>query len=295
MGNYGLKTFDIGAQQERTRLIRCNLCEKTESRDFLHCSGFRYVKCSNCGLVYQNPQPVFDDLKLRYDVRYFEYELGNESNFFNLMKMGLKDIGFFSNPEDSFGNKRFLDIGCATGMLISHMKNLGWKIKGVEICRESAEYGIKNRDVDIFIGPLEGANFPVEYFDVIHFSHLIEHVPDPKGFLREILRVLSNRGMVIVTTPNVDGFQARLFGRNWRSAIADHITLFSKTTLGAMLRSVGFRIDKIVTWGGLAKDSAPAFVKRPVDFLAKGFGFGDVVLMSVTKSSPTNEKRELCP
>ena len=52
-----------------------------------------------------------------------------------------------------------------------------------------------------------------------------------------------------------------------------------------MLRSVGFRIDKIVTWGDLAKGSAPAFLKNPVDFLAKKFGFGDVVLMSVTKSS----------
>lgn len=272
-------------QKERTRLIRCNLCGNTESRDFLHCNGFRYVKCSVCGLVYQNPQPVFDDLKLRYDVRYFQYELDNESNFFNLMKLGLKDIGFFSPPADSFENKRFLDIGCATGMLISHMKNLGWKSRGVEICRNSAEYGIKNRDVDIFIGPLRAANFPAEYFSVVHFSHLIEHVPDPKGFLQEIRRVLSNSGMAIITTPNVDGFQARLFGRNWRSAIADHITLFSKTTLGAMLRSVGFRIDKIITWGGLAKGSAPAFVKQPLDFLAKRFGFGDVVLMSVTKSS----------
>ena len=293
MGNYGLKTFDIGAQQERTRLIRCNHCGNTERRDFLHCSDFRYVKCSICGFVYQNPQPVFEDLKLRYDVRYFQYELDNERNFFNLMKLGLKDIDFFSKPVDSFENKRFLDIGCATGMLISHMKNLGWKSKGVEICRKSAEYGIKNRDVDIFIGPLREANFPAKHFSVIHLSHLIEHVPDPKGFLQEIHRVLSSRGMAIITTPNVDGFQARLFGRNWRSAIADHITLFSKTTLGAMLRSVGFRIDKTVTWGGVAKGSAPAFVKHPIDFLAKRFGFGDVVLMAVTKSFPT--ERELCP
>jgi ubiquinone/menaquinone biosynthesis C-methylase UbiE len=169
------------------------------------------------------------------------------------------------------------------------MKNLGWNSKGVEICRESADYGIQNRDVDIFIGPLEKAKFPAEHFAVIHFSHLIEHVPDPKGFLREIHRVLSKRGMVIVTTPNVDGFQARLFGGNWRSAIADHITLFSKTTLGEMLRSVGFKIDKIVTWGGLAKGSAPTCVKRPVDFLAKRFGFGDVVLMSAQKTSANDE------
>jgi 2-polyprenyl-3-methyl-5-hydroxy-6-metoxy-1,4-benzoquinol methylase len=264
-------------------VIRCNLCGSEEHIEFLRCDGFKYVKCSCCGLVYQNPQPVFEDLRLRYDRRYFQYELENEANFFNLMKLGMRDIGFYNRSIDSFENNRFLDIGCATGMLISHMKSLGWKSQGVEICRESAEYGIEKRGVDIYIGLLEEAAFPTAHFAVIHLSHLIEHVPDPKGFLGEIYRILSERGEVILTTPNVGGFQARLFRQDWRSAIADHITLFSKTTLGRMLEGVGFRIRRTVTWGGLAKGRAANFIKRPVDFLAKRFGFGDVVLMHVTK------------
>ena len=54
-------------------------------------------------------------------------------------------------------------------------------------------------------------------------------------------------------------------------------------TLRRMLASTGFQILQTVTWGGLAKGSVPVAVKRPVDFLAKIMGFGDVVLMLARK------------
>jgi 2-polyprenyl-3-methyl-5-hydroxy-6-metoxy-1,4-benzoquinol methylase len=235
--------------------------------------------------VSQHPQPLFEDLRKRYGDGYFSYELDNDENFFRLMVLGLADIGFFSLPLQSFNNRRFLDIGCATGMLLSHMQKLGWDSLGVEICRESAEYGIKNRGVKIRIGALEELALPDASFSVIHFSHLIEHVPDPRAFLTHVRRLLTPEGMAVITTPNVDGFQARLFRENWRSAIADHLTLFSKNTIARMLRETGFCILRTVTWGGLAKGTAPAVLKRPADYLAKRFGFGDVVLLQVTKNA----------
>jgi hypothetical protein len=50
-----------------------------------------------------------------------------------------------------------------------------------------------------------------------------------------------------------------------------------------MLACTGYQVLQTVTWGGLAKGSAPAAVKRPADFLAKRMGFGDVVLMLARK------------
>ncbi len=78
----------------------------------------------------------------------------------------------------------------------------------------------------------------------------------------------------MITTPNVDGFQARLFASGWRSAIADHLVLFSRRTLEDLLRARGFAVRQHVTWGGLAAGSAPALVKRPMDRLAKRWGSG---------------------
>ena len=285
-----MKTFSVGGTDERLRDIPCNLCGSEVRDRYLDCGGFQFHRCRSCGLVYQSPQPVFDDLKRRYGEGYFDYELTNDENFFGLMKLGLHDIGFFERPLDSFPDPTFLDVGCATGMLVRHMGDLGWRARGVEICEPSARYGVEKRGVQIDLGTLESQRYPDGAFAVVHFSHVIEHVPDPKGMLREVRRILQPRGLAAVTTPNVAGFQARLFGRNWRSAIADHLTLFTKSTLRRMLAEAGFAVRRVATWGGLAAGTAPPFIKRPVDRLAKRWGFGDVMLFEAVPAPPAADR-----
>jgi SAM-dependent methyltransferase len=238
--------------------------------------------------VYQDPRPVFDDLRGRYGEEYFRYELENEENFFALMRLGMRDVAFDALAAEIAPPRTFLDVGCATGMLVAEMKARGWDASGVDLCRESAEYGERVRGVRIFIGTLEEAHFPGDAFSTAHFSHLIEHVPDPRGFLREIRRILRPGGYALVTTPNIDGLQARLFRERWRSAIADHLTLFSRRTLSRLLAESGFTVLKSVTWGGLAAGTAPPFIKGPVDRLAKRWGFGDVALFLVRKPASTS-------
>jgi len=283
------KTFSAPPANERQEVVTCPLCGSSLWRPFLSCDGFGFVRCRACSAVFQNPRPVFDDVRRRYGEGYFAYELENERNFFGLMKLGLADIGFrertagFGTNGQSALPRAFLDIGCATGMLIEHMKSEGWKVQGVDVCRESAEYGKAHRGVDIFAGTLEEAHLPDASFGVIHFSHLIEHVPDPRSFLAEVKRILAPGGFVVITTPNIDGFQARLFGKEWRSAIADHLVLFSRLTLERLVGELGFDRKQTVTWGGLAVGTAPAVIKRPVDRLAKRMGFGDVVMVLAAK------------
>jgi ubiquinone/menaquinone biosynthesis C-methylase UbiE len=126
---------------------------------------------------------------------------------------------------------------------------------------------------------LEESRFPESSFDLVLASHLIEHLNDPTSFVREVYRVLAPGGYFLVTTPNIAGFQARLFRGRWRSAIFDHLYLFSTKTLSALLRQTGFIVERIRTWGGLATGIAPAPVKRVLDRAAKRFGMGDVMIL----------------
>ena len=258
--------------------ISCNICGSDDSKLFFKVGDFEYRKCNNCGLVYQNPRPVFEDLKTNYKDNYFEYEISNQDNFFNLMKLGLKDIKF----DDIYGEKvnglKFLDIGCAMGKLLNYMKHKGWETFGVEICKESAEYGIKNYGLNIFVGTLFDASFPDNYFDVVHLSHLIEHVPDPKALLTEIHRIVKKNGHMILTTPNVDGWHARIVKNKWRSAIPEHVFLLSKKTMTKLLDITGFKILKQESWGGIPIGRRPMFIKRPADKIAKLLNVGDVML-----------------
>jgi len=283
-----MESSTTGATTARIQNICCNLCGADDSTPFLGDTDYAFVRCRNCRLVYQYPQPVFDELRNRYNQGYFEYEFDNEANFFNLMLLGMKDIGFdpatWQSSDATRTARTFLDIGCATGRLLEHMRENGWSVRGVDLTPESAAYGRERRDLDIFAGTLAEAALPTHSQSVIHFSHLIEHVPNPRSFLQEVVRVLEPGGLVLVTTPNVRGFQARLFGNRWRQVIADHTYLFDKKTLRQSLLDAGLTPSHLVTWGGLAAGTAPKWLKWPADRLAKRMGFGDVMMIAAQSS-----------
>ncbi len=277
-----MKTFSKTPSEQEFKNVECALCKAGKSSTVWKNSTVPFVKCSKCGLVFQNPQPVEDELLKRYDNEYFDYEMENSDVFFRLMKLGLKDVGFFKIETDFFirsDNEKpsFLDVGCATGRLLQYMRGRGWNVKGIEVCRPAAMYGINKYQLDIYPGTIETAGLPDKSFDVVHSSHLIEHLIDPCSFISETARLLKPGGLFIVVTPDISGFQAKLFGERWRSAIADHMYLFSGRTLRKLISMYGFRILKTATWGGLAAGTAPLPVKKAADKLAKRLGIGDVV------------------
>ncbi|MFP4509608.1 MAG: class I SAM-dependent methyltransferase [Spirochaetaceae bacterium] len=279
-----MKTFSMQpAENERTDTVRCVVCGSEADRPFWDCDGYGFRRCSRCGHVYQNPQPVFDDLQNRYQDEYFEYELENDAAFLDLMLRGLSDISFEMLTDSLQRPRSFLDVGCATGALLEHLQAKDWMVEGVEICVPAAEYGRNERGVNIHTGTLDTVRFPDESFDVVHFSHVIEHVPDPAAFLGEVRRVLKPGGYVVIVTPNTAGFQAKLFRERWRSAIADHLNLFSSKNLKRLVSTCGLEPLTHRTWGGIAQGMAPNWIKRPMDRLAKSFGFGDVVLVLARK------------
>jgi SAM-dependent methyltransferase len=230
-----------------------------------------------------NPQPERSAVENRYQAGhgedYLSYELDNEASFLRLQELALLDAGFPEIEAELRGRTpRVLDIGCATGALLEKLRDRGWDAKGVEIS-PSAEYARRERSLDVRGLPLEDCGFPPESFDLVLASHLIEHLNDPAGFVAEVRRVLARGGYFLVTTPNIAGFQARLFRGRWRSAIFDHLYLFSVKTLSRLLRQNGFRVQRVCTWGGLAAGAAPRPVKALADRGAKRFGFGDVMLI----------------
>ena len=264
-----------------------------------------------------NPQPVKEEIIARYSSAsgsdYLSYELENEAAFLKLQQLALEDAGFFKAGFYKAGffkleKKLFtraanlrtadpsaadeeppiaeppsvLDVGCATGALLAFLRGRGWRVTGVEIS-PCAQYAKNERNLDVRTEPLEKNNFPESGFDAVLASHLIEHLNDPRSFLLETRRVLKNTGRVFITTPNISGLQARLYGGRWRSAIFDHLYLFSVRTLTALLKSTGFKVEKVSTWGGLAAGLAPKPLKKTADFLAKRMGFGDVMIVRAKK------------
>ena len=177
---------------------------------------------------------------------------------------------------------RLLDVGCATGALLEYYHKRGWRVQGVEICQEAAEWGRAARGVPIYSGALHDARCAADSFDLVHASHLIEHLSDPGAFLKECRRVVAPEGYVVIVTPDRGGLQARLLGADWRSAIADHLHLFDFQRLKRLALQSGLRVVAKRSWGGLAQDVAPPWLrwlKRVADWAAKRLNIGDVMIV----------------
>jgi len=279
-----VKTFATLPGPEAKLSIPCRLCGGGSFSPLWDCGAFSFVSCRGCGLIQQNPQSVPEAVAARYDETYLRYEEENQLVFRDLELLALGDLGFeaatgplFARAHEEGRKPRVLDVGCATGALLAAFRDVGWEPQGVEISVAQARYGEDRFRLHIFAGSLEAAAFPDAAFDLVHASHLIEHLGDPAAFLDEVARVLAPGGLLALTTPNADGFQAKLFGSGWRSAIYDHLYLFSLRTLTALLESRSFEVSARITWGGWARGLKPAFIKRPLDTVAKRCGFGDVM------------------
>ena len=59
-----------------------------------------------------------------------------------------------------------------------------------------------NVDAKFFVDDFRNLPFPDEYFDFIHGNTVLEHVPDTKQAVTELLRVLKKGGHFLVTVPN---------------------------------------------------------------------------------------------
>jgi 2-polyprenyl-3-methyl-5-hydroxy-6-metoxy-1,4-benzoquinol methylase len=143
---------------------------------------------------------------------------------------------------------RLLDIGCGNGHFLFIMKKTGWSTMGVEIDPESARIARDLYKLSIFNGHLEEAHYPDCSFDAITINHVIEHLHDPIGLLKECYRILTPGGIVCITTPNLQSLGHRTFKKNWFPLEPPrHLYLWTPQNLRRTLEMAGFKVEQCKT------------------------------------------------
>ncbi len=98
------------------------------------------------------------------------------------------------------GGGVLVDVGCGAGNLWSHVCERCDRYIGVDAVRYDgfpAEAEFIPLDLDTGRAPLADASA-----DVVCAVETIEHLENPRAFVRELLRLTKPGGVVIVTTPN---------------------------------------------------------------------------------------------
>lgn len=231
------------SQERPIQASRCKLCEGYLLRRLFEKNGFSIVQCRRCRLLFADPSPTPEYLKQFYEEGYSggSYQVLKEateayrrSNF----QRRLKRLQFHRG---STRPGRLLDVGCGAGLLLEVAQQIGWDIRGVELSQgavEQAPEAIRRR---IHLGIPSTAPFPEASFDVVSMLDFIEHCIEPLADLRAAHRLLKDRGLLMLTTPNFSSMPARLMGRHYTYLYPpDHLVYFSPRTIRVALEKTGF-------------------------------------------------------
>ena len=97
---------------------------------------------------------------------------------------------------------RHLDIACGNGQILSAFNKIHSKSIGLDLSeRRLATCRQKNLSV-IRANFTDNLPFKHETFDMVTLISAIEHVPRPNELLRELSRILSPNGLIIIQIPN---------------------------------------------------------------------------------------------
>lgn len=234
--------------------ISCPLCQRKDHKRLYQKDGFWIVECRECGLVFVNPRLTLSEIRHHYDKSYYQSKDPNDrTRYFDYNyrylksheKKRFKDV--FDNLAKFLDKKgRLLDIGAATGFLVSEANKNGWQAEGVEISKWAASWARNNLKVKMHTGDVFAAKFKSESFEAVTMLDILEHLEDPIKELKEVHRILKKGGILYIETINFDHFITKhLVGKNYKHIVpAFHLIYFGRKQLREFLKKAGFKIVK---------------------------------------------------
>jgi 2-polyprenyl-3-methyl-5-hydroxy-6-metoxy-1,4-benzoquinol methylase len=248
---------DIIKYKDEFNSVNCPGCGD-EDEKFLHKKeGFRFVQCKNCETIYINPRPtpkMLDDfysnsLSMKYwnETIFPNTEENRKDKIFSERKN--KVINFCKKYKSE--TNKLIDVGAGFGTFIYLMKNSNFfnKTIAIEPSKNLAK-SCKKRGLNVIDKPIEKVkNINA---DVITSFEVIEHLYDPIKFIKNCYNSLSKNGLLILTTPNVKGFELSMLKRispNYGGP--DHLNYYHPNSLKDLLKDNGFEVLETLTPGKL--------------------------------------------
>ena len=178
------------------------------------------------------------------------YQMGVRKNFLQRFWHSQK-INLAINLIKDFNFKNCLDVGCASGYMLSEIskKYPTCKYFGIDAYQKAIKYAKKRyKNIDFKVAAADHLPFADNSFDLILFYETIEHVENPHACLQEIKRVLRKNGKLILAMDSGSLlFRIVWFvwentkGTVWRAA---HLNPFKHEDLEDLILKSKFKINK---------------------------------------------------
>lgn len=268
---------------------RCPACDSTVWRDFLMSADmyaavpYQIFRCDRCGLA--KTAGAESTVSCQAYVYRGSPDAGRR---FGPMQWALQAFRR-TRASRVAGQKsgRVLDVGCGDGSFLKELLRMGWDVAGTELSESIAATAREHLGERIREGNIHELEFPNASFDLITFWHVLEHLDDPKLALTEARRLLKAGGNIIVAVPNIESWQARIFGNDWLHLdVPRHRWHFSPDTLATMADRCGLRVEKIRHY---SLEYGPIAI---VQGIATKIGLGHSFFTKLIRQSPLQLLRE---
>jgi SAM-dependent methyltransferase len=143
--------------------------------------------------------------------------------------------------EGASGSVRVLDVGCGLGYLTFALKSAGYEAVGVDLSDKAVATARQHFGGDYRSTTLHQLSESGEQFDAVVMAELIEHVVDPVSLVRDGLRVLSEGGRLIITTPNRSAYGPDVVWTGDRPPV--HLWWLSEQSIRAIAQTFGCDVD----------------------------------------------------
>lgn len=224
------------------------------SKNLLKVPRYWYV-CDDCGYVYRSPVLEESELKKLYE-NYEKDVFKNSTSddyFDKIINIPEPDS---ENAQKTIWLERtliehglgsdlhaisVLDVGCGGGTLLYALsKKLGCtNLYGVELNQPYADLAKRRLDADIRNEKYQSGMFGKK-FDLVVFTKVLEHIPEPLPFIAELARDLSTKGILFLEVPDIMDIYS--LPPSHERFYIPHIYYFSANTLRELLAREGLSI-----------------------------------------------------
>jgi len=128
---------------------------------------------------------------------------------------------------------KLLDIGSGNNAFVDAANAAGLDAWG-------EEPGLQHEGPRTYAGMLHDVHFPPLGFDVVTINDVLGHVPDMRGFLREVARVMARPSTLIIDFPR---FHDPAGEHHWKPT--EHPWLLDEGPLQALLREAGLQVETV--------------------------------------------------
>ncbi len=237
--------------------IPCPACESNSYRVVFEKDGFRFVTCSKCETVFINPRPTFEILTEFYatskSIKHWNdriFPASEDSRRSQIFVPRAERVVELCRKYNTAA-KVLLDVGAGFGTFCEEIKKLAVfdRVITVEPSHDLAET-CRGKGLDVIEKPIEEVD--LDKVSVITNFELIEHLYWPKDFLLACRRALHKGGLLILTTPNIKGFDLLVLGKLSNNiAGPNHLNYFHPKSLSHLLQCCSFEVIEVMTPGKL--------------------------------------------